>query len=223
MSRIRKTTAKRMVEAKQTIPHFYVTIDVDMGKAVAFRKQINDQIEDKAGKISFNDLVVKAAALALRNFPALNQSYEGDTVYTHSNIDINLAVAIENGLIAPFIPDADQKSLGTIARMSKDLAGRAREGALEMSEYQGGTFTISNLGMFDVDEFIAIINPPQSAILAVGSISEQAVVENGKIVIGHRMKLTLSADHRLSDGVEAARFLAEIKNLLQNPMLLAIS
>ena len=222
MSRIRKTTAKRMIEAKQTIPHFYVTIDVDMGKAVAFRKQVNEQIDEKEGKVSFNDLVVKAAALALRNYPALNQSYEGDTVYTHSNIDINLAVAIENGLIAPFIPDADQKSLGTIARMSKDLAGRARAGTLEMPEYQGGTFTISNLGMFDVDEFIAIINPPQAAILAVGSIREQPVVEDGEIVVGHRMKLSLAADHRLSDGAEVARYLGDVKKLLQNPMLLAI-
>ena len=222
MSRIRKTTARRMIEAKQTIPHFYVTIDVDMTKAVAFRKQVNDQIEEKENKVSFNDLVVKAAALALRNFPALNQSYEGDTVYTHSNIDINLAVAIDNGLIAPFIPDADQKSLGTIARMSKDLAGRARSGELEMHEYQGGTFTISNLGMFDIDEFIAIINPPQAAILAVGSIREQPVVRDGEIAVGHRMKLSLSADHRLSDGAEVARYLGEVKKLLQNPMLLAI-
>jgi pyruvate dehydrogenase E2 component (dihydrolipoamide acetyltransferase) len=222
MSRIRKTTARRMTEAKQTIPHFYVTVEIDMGAAVAFREQVNAQIEDKANKVSFNDFVVKAAALALRQYPNLNQSISGETLYTHENIDVNLAVAIEGGLIAPFIPDADQKSLGTIARMSKDLAGRARNGGLLPEEYQGGTFTISNLGMFDVDEFIAIINPPQAAILAVGSIREQAVVVNGELAVGHRMKLSLSADHRVSDGAEVARFLGEIKKLLQNPVLLAI-
>jgi pyruvate dehydrogenase E2 component (dihydrolipoamide acetyltransferase) len=222
MSRIRKTTARRMAEAKQTIPHFYVTVEVDMGAAVAFREQINAQIEEKANKVSFNDFVVKAAALALRDFPNLNQSISGETLYSHSNIDVNLAVAIEGGLIAPFIPDADQKSLGTIARMAKDLAGRARQGGLLPEEYQGGTFTISNMGMFDVDEFIAIINPPQAAILAVGSIKEQPVVANGEIVVGHRMKLTLSADHRISDGAEVALFLGAVKKLLQNPVLLAV-
>lgn len=222
MSRIRKTTARRMTEAKQTIPHFYVTVEIDMGAAVAFREQVNAQIEDKANKVSFNDFVVKAAALALRQYPNLNQSISGETLYTHENIDVNLAVAIEGGLIAPFIPDADQKSLGTIARMAKDLAGRARQGGLLPEEYQGGTFTISNLGMFDVDEFIAIINPPQAAILAVGSIREQPVVVDGAIAVGHRMKLSLSADHRVSDGAEVARFLGEIKKLLQNPVLLAI-
>lgn len=222
MSRIRKTTARRMTEAKQTIPHFYVTVEVDMGAAVAFREQINAQIEEKANKVSFNDFVVKAAALALRQYPNLNQSISGETLYTHENIDVNLAVAIEGGLIAPFIPDTDQKSLGTIARMSKDLAGRARNGGLLPEEYQGGTFTISNLGMFDVDEFIAIINPPQAAILAVGSIREQPVVADGEITAGHRMKLSLSADHRVTDGAEVARFLGEVKKLLQNPVLLAI-
>ncbi len=223
MSRIRKTTGKRMSEAKQVIPHFYVTVEVDMGAAVAFREQINAQIEEKEGKVSFNDFVVKAAALALREYPNLNQSLNGDTLYTHANIDVNLAVAIEGGLIAPFIPDADQKSLGTIARMSKDLAGRARNGGLLPEEYQGGTFTISNLGMFDVDEFIAIINPPQAAILAVGSIREQPVVVDGELAVGHRMKLSLSADHRITDGAEVARFLGVVKKFLQNPVLLAIS
>jgi pyruvate dehydrogenase E2 component (dihydrolipoamide acetyltransferase) len=193
-----------------------------MGAAVAFREQINAQIEDKANKVSFNDFVVKAAALALRQYPNLNQSISGETLYTHENIDVNLSVAIEGGLIAPFIPDTDQKSLGTIARMSKDLAGRARNGGLLPEEYQGGTFTISNLGMFDVDEFIAIINPPQAAILAVGSIRQQPVVVDGEITVGHRMKLSLSADHRVTDGAEVARFLGEVKKLLQNPVLLAI-
>ncbi len=223
LSKIRRTTGKRMAESKATIPQLYVTSEVDMDAAIAFREQINAQVQDEASKISFNDLIVKAAALALREFPNLNTTMEGDTLYDHPNIDINIAVAIEGGLIAPFIPDADQKSLGTIARMSKDLIRRAREGGLQPYEYQGGTFTTSNLGMYDVEEFIAIINPPQAAILAIGSITETPVVKDGQIVVGHRMKLTLSCDHRVSDGAEVARFLQAVKRYLQNPMLLALS
>jgi pyruvate dehydrogenase E2 component (dihydrolipoamide acetyltransferase) len=222
MSRIRKTTGKRMSEAKETIPHFYVTSDVEMDSAIAFREMVNGQIEDDAAKITFNDLIVKAVALALREFPNLNTTLEGDTLYDHANIDVNIAVAIEGGLIAPFIPDADQKSLGTIARMAKDLVGRARKGGLQPNEYQGGTFTISNLGMYDVSEFIAIINPPQAAILAIGSITEMPVVRDGHVAIGHQMKISLSCDHRVSDGAEVARFLIAVKRYLQNPMLLAV-
>src|SRR5690606_40103036 len=189
-----------------------------------FRKQVNAQIEDSASKLSFNDLVVKAAALALREFPNLNASMQDESqVVDHENIDINIAVAIEGGLIAPFIPDADQKSLGTIARMSKDLAGRAREGGLTPEEYQGGTFTISNLGMYDVEEFIAVINPPQAGILAVGSIRKEPVYQDGVFVPVDLMRITISADHRVTDGAEAARFLAEVKRYLEKPMLLAIS
>jgi pyruvate dehydrogenase E2 component (dihydrolipoamide acetyltransferase) len=223
MSRIRRTTGRRMTESKQTIPHFYVSIEVDMAAAIQLRSQVNAQITDDAAKVSYNDFIVKACALALREFPNLNSSIEGDQLYDHPNVDINIAVAIENGLIAPFIPDADQKSLGAIARMAKDLAGRARAGGLKPEEYQGGTFTISNLGMFDVEEFIAVINPPQAAILAVGSIREQPVVTDGEITVGQRMKITLAADHRVTDGAEVARFLASVKRYLQNPMLLAIS
>ena len=223
MSRIRKTTGKRMVEAKQAIPHFYVTSEVDMGAAIAFREQVNSQISDDASKITFNDLIVKASALALREFPNLNATFENDTLYDHANIDVNIAVAIEGGLIAPFIADADQKSLGSIARSAKDLVGRARKGGLQPQEFQGGTFTISNLGMYDVEQFVAIINPPQAAILAIGSIAEMPAVKNGEVVIGHRMKIALSCDHRISDGAEVARFLISVKNFLQNPMLLAIS
>lgn len=223
MSRIRKTTGRRMVEAKTVIPHFYVSTVVEMDAAAAFREQINAQALDDASKVSFNDLIVKAAALALRQFPNLNTSLEGDTWYDHANIDINVAVAIENGLIAPFVADADSRSLGSIARATKDLIGRARNGGLEPAEYQGGTFTISNLGMFDVDEFIAIINPPQAAILAIGSIAEVAVVKDGRVSVGKQMKITLSADHRVTDGAEVARFLMAVKGFLQNPMQLALS
>lgn len=222
MSRIRRTTGKRMSEAKDVIPHFYVVSEVDMTEARAFREMINAEIEDKESKVSFNDLVVKAAAMALREFPNLNASLEGDQLYDHPNIDINIAVAIENGLIAPFLPDADKLSLGTIARMTKDLAGRARNGGLLPEEYQGGTFTISNLGMYDVSEFVAIINPPQAAILAIGSISETAVVRDGELAVAYKMKITLSADHRISDGAEVARFLQAVKGYLEKPMRLVL-
>jgi pyruvate dehydrogenase E2 component (dihydrolipoamide acetyltransferase) len=222
MSRIRKTTGKRMAEAKDTIPHFYVVSEVDMTAARAFREMINSEIEEKESKVSFNDLVVKAAALALRDFPNLNASLEGDQLYDHANIDINIAVAIENGLIAPFLPDADKLSLGTIARMTKDLAGRAREGGLLPEEYQGGTFTISNLGMFDVSEFVAIINPPQAAILAIGSIGEVPVIRDGELAVAYKMKITLSADHRISDGAEVARFLQAVKGYLEKPLRLVL-
>jgi pyruvate dehydrogenase E2 component (dihydrolipoamide acetyltransferase) len=223
MSRIRKTTGRRMAESKQVAPHFYVSVEVDMGAAVAFRQQLNEQALDDASKVSFNDLVVKAAALALREFPNLNASLEGDTLYDHPNVDVNIAVAIEGGLIAPFVPDADQKSLGTIARLAKDLINRARNGGLQPQEYQGGTFTISNLGMYEVEEFIAVINPPQAAILAVASIREVPVVQDGAVTVGHRMKLTLAADHRVTDGAEVARFLQSLRRYLERPMLLALS
>ena len=223
LSRIRRTTGRRMLESKQTIPHFYVSTVVDMDASAQFREQVNAQAKDEESKISFNDLIVKASALALREFPNLNTSLEGDTLYDHPNIDINIAVAIEGGLIAPFVRDADSRSLGAIARTTKDIVNRARHGGLEPSEYQGGTFTISNLGMYDVDEFIAIINPPQAAILAIGSITETAVVKDGRVAVSKRMKIALSADHRVTDGAEVAKFLIAVKGYLQNPMQLAVS
>ncbi|MBA3336089.1 MAG: 2-oxo acid dehydrogenase subunit E2 [Chloroflexia bacterium] len=223
LSRIRRTTGRRMAESKQVIPHFYVSSEVDMAAAAAFRTQVNEQVNDDAAKISYNDLIVKACALALREFPNLNSGLEGDQLYDHASIDINIAVAIEGGLIAPFITAADDKSLGTIARMAKDLVSRARSGGLAPEEFQGGTFTVSNLGMYDVAEFIAIINPPQAAILAVGSIKEMPVVRDGAVTAGQRMTITLSADHRISDGVEVARFLQTVKRYLEHPLLLALA
>jgi pyruvate dehydrogenase E2 component (dihydrolipoamide acetyltransferase) len=223
LSKIRRTTGRRMAESKAAAPHFYVTSEVDMAPAAALREQINAQAPDDAAKVSFNDLIIKAAALALREFPNLNASLENDQLVEHSNIDINVAVAIEGGLIAPFVPDADQKGLITIARMTKDLVGRARNGGLTPDEYQGGTFTISNLGMFDVGEFIAIINPPQAAILAIGSIMDVPVVEGGEIVPGKRMNITLSADHRVTDGAEVARYLQAVKRYLENPLTIAFA
>ena len=220
LSKIRRTTGRRMLESKTNQPHFYVTVEVDMVKAGELREMINAQAPDD-GKVSFNDLIVKAAALALREFPNLNSSLENDQLIEHPNIDINVAVAIEGGLIAPFIPDADKMGLISIARMTKDRIGRARKGGLTPDEYQGGTFTISNLGMFDVEEFIAIINPPQAAILAIGSIKDVPVVQDGEIVPGKRMNITLSADHRVTDGAEVARFLQAVKRYLENPLTIA--
>jgi pyruvate dehydrogenase E2 component (dihydrolipoamide acetyltransferase) len=223
LSSLRKRIGQRMAESMQTAPHFYVTTEVDMAPAATLREQINAQAPDDAAKVSFNDFILKAAALALREFPNLNASLQGDQLVQHPNIDVNVAVAIENGLIAPFVPDADQKGLLTIARMTKDLIGRARNGGLLPDEYQGGTFTISNLGMYDVEEFIAIINPPQAAILAIGSIKDVPVVENGEIVPGKRMNITLSADHRVTDGAEVARFLQVVKRYLEHPLTIAFA
>jgi pyruvate dehydrogenase E2 component (dihydrolipoamide acetyltransferase) len=223
LARIRRVTGKRMTESKLGIPHYYVTSSVDMTAALEFRAQINATLEASGTKVSVNDLIVKASALALRDHPAVNTSWENDNLYQHDAIDINIAIAIDGGLIAPFVPAADGKSLGAIARMTKHLGKRAREGGLKPEEYQGGTFTISNLGMFDVDEFIAVINPPQAAILAVGSVHETGVVKNGKVTVGNVMKVTLSADHRALDGATVATFLQALKGYLENPVLLAVS
>ena len=223
LARIRRTTGKRMAESKQSIPHYYVTSSVDMTEGLAFRVQVNQSLGESGGRISVNDLIVKAAALALREHPEVNTSFEGGELYQHDNIDINIAIAIDGGLIAPFVPSADEKSLGSISRLIKDLGKRAREGGLSPEEFQGGTFTISNLGMFDVDEFIAVINPPQAAILAVGSVQEVPVVRDGEIAVGSVMKLTLSADHRALDGAQVATFLQAVKRYLESPMLLAIA
>ncbi len=222
LPRIRKVTGRRMTESKTTVPHFYVTAEIAMDAAVKFRQQINGQLPEGAPRVSFNDMIVKAAAMALTQHPDVNASFEGGELYDHPNVDINIAVALDGGLIAPFIADADQKSLGAIARASKDLIGRAKNGGLKPEEYQGGTFTISNLGMLDVDEFIAVINPPQAAILAVGAIATVPVVRDGEIVIGQRMKLSVSADHRAVDGAEVARFLQTVRGYLERPMTLAL-
>ena len=223
MPKIKRVTGKRMAESKSTIPHYYVTSSVEMTAALEFRKQVNAALEATGGKVSVNDLVVKAAALALREHPNVNRSFVNGELYQQSSIDVNIAIAIDGGLIAPFIPGADQKSLGSIGAMARDLGKRAREGGLTPEEYQGGTFTISNLGMFDVDEFIAVINPPQVAILAVGSTAQVPVVKDGELVVGNVMKITLSADHRALDGAEVATFLQSVKKYLENPMLLAIA
>ncbi len=222
MPKIKRVTGDRMSESKAFIPHYYVSASIDMTAALEFRKSTNAQLEASGVKISVNDLIIKAAAMALAEHPNVNRTFVDGELYQQDSIDINIAIAMDGGLIAPFIPAANEKSLGSISKMAKDLGKRAREGGLKLEEYQGGTFTISNLGMFDVSEFIAVINPPQVAILAVGSVAQVPVVKDGEITIGNKMSITLSADHRALDGAEVASFLQSVRTYLENPVLLAV-
>ncbi|MEX2116323.1 MAG: dihydrolipoamide acetyltransferase family protein [Bacteroidota bacterium] len=219
LSSIRKTIAKRMAESKATAPHFYVTIEIDMEPATAFREQI---LAATDLKISYTDLIIKAAATALMQHPAVNGSYLGDNIRHHHYVHVGVAVALEEGLVTPVVRNCEQKRIDQINAELRDLVDRARNRKLKPDEYQGSTFTISNLGMFDVDDFVAIINPPEGAILAVGSILERPVVRDGAIAIGHTMKVTLSSDHRIIDGAVAARFLQDFKKYLQNPAALTL-
>ena len=222
LSRIRKTIARRMSESFQQAPHIYISMSIEMTRALQLREQINAEVEQPQ-QVSINDLIVKATALALRKFPMLNAAYAGEQVRVYKRIDINNAIAIEAGLISPFIPDADHKPLGEIASMMKDLAKRAREGGLTPEEYQGGTFTISNLGMFGVENFQAVINPPQAAILSVGTVKKEPVFMDGQFKPVDTMMVTVAADHRVTDGAEVSRFMQEVKRLLETPMLLVVS
>ena len=222
LSRIRKTIARRMSESFQQAPHIYISMSIEMTRALALREQINAEVEQPQ-QVSINDLIVKATALALRKFPMLNAAYAGEQVRVYKRIDINNAIAIEAGLISPFVPDADHKPLGEIASTMKDLAKRAREGGLTPEEYQGGTFTISNLGMFGVENFQAVINPPQAAILSVGTVKKEPVFMDGQFKPVDTMMVTVAADHRVTDGAEVSRFMQEVKRLLETPMLLLVS
>jgi pyruvate dehydrogenase E2 component (dihydrolipoamide acetyltransferase) len=215
LSNMRKTIAKRLSESMFTSPHYYVTVEIDMDAAVDLRDQIQ-RLEE--GKVSFNDLVVKACARALTRFPLVNASWGGDKIVTHAEVHIGIAVAIPDGLITPVVRNADRKSILDIAHEVRDLATRARDKKLKPEEFTGSTFTISNLGMFDVEEFTAIINPPDSAILAVGAVRKVPVVDGETIRPGHRMKVTMSSDHRVIDGALTAQFLAEVRRLLEAPV-----
>jgi pyruvate dehydrogenase E2 component (dihydrolipoamide acetyltransferase) len=219
LSNMRKTIARRLAESKFTAPHFYVTVEIDMDAAVALREEI---LKVENVKVSFNDLVLKGCAKALTRFPMVNASWLGDKIATHGEVSIGVAVSVPDGLITPVVRNADKKSILEISREVKDLAGRAREKKLRPDEYVGSTFTVSNLGMFDVSEFTAIINPPESAILAVGAVQRVPVVKGETIVPGHRMKVTLSSDHRVVDGALAAQFLAELRRLLESPISLFV-
>ncbi len=219
LSQMRKVIAKRLSESKFGAPHFYVTTEIAMDEAMAARQTINAVAPVK---ISFNDLIVKASALALKQHPAINSSWLGDKIRINGGIHIGVAVAVAEGLLVPVIRHADQKSLSTINQEVKHLAELARSKKLQPEQMQGNSFTISNLGMFDVDEFTAIINPPDAAILAVGSIVQKPVVRNDQIVVGHTMKVTLSSDHRVIDGATAAQFLQTLSKLLSSPVNMLI-
>lgn len=217
VSQMRKTIAKRLAESKFSAPHFYLTVSIDMEAAMQARTAIN---EVSPVKISFNDLVIKASALSLKKHPAVNSAWLGDKIRYNEHTHIGVAVAVEDGLLVPVIRFADSKPLSEIAAEVKDLGKRAKEKKLQPADWQGNTFTISNLGMFGIEEFTAIINPPDACILAVGGISDVPVVKNGQVVPGHVMKVTLSCDHRVVDGASGASFLQTLKKYLENPVLL---
>ena len=215
VSQMRKTIAKRLSESKFSSPHFYLTIDIDMEKTMEARKAINELPDTK---VSYNDLIIKSAAAALKKHPQVNSSWMEDKMRLNQHVHIGVAVAVEEGLLVPVVKHADLKQLSAISEEVKDFAGRAREKKLQLDEMEGSTFSISNLGMFGIEEFTAIINPPNACIMAVGAIREEPVVKNGEIVVGHRMKVTLSCDHRVVDGATGSEFLQTFKTFLQNPV-----
>jgi pyruvate dehydrogenase E2 component (dihydrolipoamide acetyltransferase) len=221
MGRLRTAIGRRMVEAKQQLPHFYVTHAYDMEAVMRLRKELNSLLPDDE-KLSVNDFIVKATAMALRRFPNLNASIDGDQIIRHGHINVGVAVSLEGGLLTVVCRDADTHPIRLISREVKEMAGRVRQGKVKAEDIEGSTFSVSNLGMFDVEEFVAIINPPEAAILAIGSVKEVPVAVNGEIKAGIRMKATLSADHRISDGAEAAQFLQVLAEYLENPLKLLL-
>lgn len=221
LSRMRQVIAKVTSDSKREAPHFYVTAEIDMGKAMEFRRDINDSFPAD-NRVSVNDMVLKASSIVLGQYPKFNGSFQENYLQLNSSINIGMAIALEAGLIVPGINDCGNKSLRQIAAASKDLIDRANNGTLRNEEYSGTTFSVSNLGMFDVDSFAAIIFPPHAAVLAVGTVRQQPVVKDGQITVGQVMKATLSTDHRVADGAEAAQFLVEIKKLLETPVSLLL-
>ncbi len=220
LSSMRKVIATRLVQSKAPVPHFYLTIEVNMQRAKELRESVT--LLDPALKISYNDIILKACAAALRQNPEVNASFQGETIRNHNRVHIGIAVATDGGgLITPVLRNADTKSLADIAGESKDLVARARAKKLQPDEYTGSTFSVSNLGMLGIDEFSAIINPPESAILAVGAVAEKAVVVEGHVEAGLRCRLTLSCDHRVVDGATGAKFLQTLQQILENPVYLA--
>ena len=219
VSQMRKTIAKRLAESKFTAPHFYLTIAVDMSAATAARAEIN---KDGDVKISYNDLVVKSVAKALKKHPAVNSAWMGDSVRTNFDVHVGIAVAVEDGLLVPVVRHADAKGLAEISAEVRGFAMKAKEKKLQPSDWSGNTFTISNLGMFGIEEFTAIINPPDAAILAVGGVQDVPVVKNGQVQAGQVMKMTLSCDHRVIDGVTGAAFLNTVKGYLERPLSLIL-
>ena len=223
---VRRVIARRLGESASSIPHFYVTAAADVEALVQLRGQLNEQLAALGrAKVSINDLMIRACALALREHPLINASYVGDnapSMLIHDRVNIGVAVASNNGLVVPVIVDADVKTVSELGAESRDLVSQASTKGLSIDQMSGGTFTISNLGMFGVEEFTAIINPPEGAILAVGGTKKEAVVVGDEVVVHHRMRFTLSADHRIIDGALAAQFLQTLTRLLENPLSLII-
>jgi pyruvate dehydrogenase E2 component (dihydrolipoamide acetyltransferase) len=217
VSQMRKTIARRLAESKFSAPHFYLTMEVNMGRAVEARAAINAA---KGTKVSFNDMVIKATSVALKQHPKVNSSWLGDTIRYNQHVHMGVAVAVDEGLLVPVVRFADTKSLAQINAEVKLFAEKAKSKKLQPSDWEGNTFTISNLGMFGIEEFTAIINPPDACILAVGAIREVPVVKGGQVVAGHTMKLTLSCDHRVVDGASGAAFLQTLKSMLEEPTLM---
>ncbi|HEX6910009.1 MAG TPA: pyruvate dehydrogenase complex dihydrolipoamide acetyltransferase [Longimicrobium sp.] len=221
LSQMRKTIARRLAQSIGPVPTFYLTVEIDMGEAMALRARVNERFKDQGIKTSPNDLVIKAVAVALRRHPFVNAAWTGDAIHLYEQVHIGVAVAIDEGLITPVVRDADRKGLTEIAAEVKELAGRAREKKLKPEEFTGSTFSISNLGMFGIEEFTAIINPPEAAILAVGAVGPRVVVDDeGNMAIRQRMRVTLSCDHRVIDGATGAAFLQTLKQYLEDPMMM---
>jgi len=221
LSQMRKTIAKRLVQSIGPVPHFFLTMEIDMGRALDLRKSLNERLarrDDGPAKVGVNDLLVKVAAEALARHPEINASWDGDAIQRHGSADIGIAVAVPDGLITPVLREADRKGLVQISAEAADLIERARNRKLKPEDYTGATFSISNLGMFGIDEFTAIINPPEAAILAVGGTVEKPVVEDGEIVVRRRMRVTMSCDHRVIDGAMGAAFLQTFRAMLENPL-----
>lgn len=222
LSNMRKTIAKRLTESKTTVPHFYLTIECEIDKLLAQRKELNAKLADSGVKLSVNDFIIRASALALRKVPAANVQFAGDKMYWYERADISMAVAIEGGLVTPVIRGADQMGLAEIATTAKDLALKARDGKLMPEDYAGGTFSISNLGMFGIKEFSAVINPPQGAILAVGAGEQRPVVKDGALAVATVMSCTMSCDHRAVDGAVGAEFLQAFKGFIEDPITMLL-
>jgi pyruvate dehydrogenase E2 component (dihydrolipoamide acetyltransferase) len=218
LTQMRKTIARRLVESIGPVPHFFLTIDVDMARVVDARKRVNALLDSRGIKVSYNDIVLKATAMALRQHPNCNAHWGGDHIRQFSRVHLGVAVAIEEGLITPIVRDAHVKGMAQIAEEVRELAGRAREKKLKPEEYTGATFSVSNLGMFGIEAFTGVINPPEAGILAVGALEDRAVVEAGQVVVRPRMRITMSCDHRVIDGAQGARFLETLKGILEEPL-----
>ncbi|MBM3121408.1 MAG: 2-oxo acid dehydrogenase subunit E2 [Chloroflexi bacterium] len=221
LTRLRSAIGRRMLASKQQIPHFYLSIDVDAERLADTREQLNSS-QPEGSKLSINDFIVKASALALRDVPGLNASLAGDSILRHAQVNVGVAVAVEDGLLTVVVRDADTRPLLAIGQEIREMVGRARQGRVRPEDVEGSTFTVSNLGMFEIDHFIAIINPPEAAILAVGSLRATPVVRDGQLAPGLRLKVTLSADHRVTDGAEAARWLQALRSRLEHPLSLLL-